>query len=81
MNRALAVALCLAAVPALAFEGVIETKMTINRQQDGRRPRGHPDLAERQRRHHGEGAQQQDGAADEHAGHGRREDGGHPPRG
>jgi len=31
MTRALAVALCLAAVPALAFEGVIETKMTMNR--------------------------------------------------
>ena len=31
MTRALAVAICLAAVPALAFEGVIETKMTMNR--------------------------------------------------
>jgi hypothetical protein len=31
MTRALAVALCLAAVPAFAFEGVIETKMTMNR--------------------------------------------------
>jgi hypothetical protein len=31
MTRALAAALCLAAVPALAFEGVIETKMTMNR--------------------------------------------------
>jgi hypothetical protein len=31
MTRALTVALCLAAVPALAFEGVIETKMTMNR--------------------------------------------------
>jgi uncharacterized protein DUF4412 len=31
MTRALAAALCLAAVPALAFEGVIETKMTMSR--------------------------------------------------
>ena len=30
MTRALVAALCLAAVPALAFEGVIETKMTIH---------------------------------------------------
>jgi hypothetical protein len=30
MTRALAVALCLVAVPALAFEGVIETKMTMS---------------------------------------------------
>jgi uncharacterized protein DUF4412 len=30
MTRALAAALCLAAVPALAFEGVIETKMTMS---------------------------------------------------
>ncbi|HUM12330.1 MAG TPA: DUF4412 domain-containing protein [Myxococcaceae bacterium] len=31
MIRALAAALCLAAVPALAFEGVIETKMSMSR--------------------------------------------------
>jgi hypothetical protein len=31
MTRALVAALCLAALPSLAFEGVIETKMTFNR--------------------------------------------------
>jgi len=35
MIRALAVALCLAALPALAFEGVIETKLTMNRSAMG----------------------------------------------
>lgn len=40
MTRALAVALCLAAVPALAFEGVIETKMTMNRSKADGDPGG-----------------------------------------
>jgi len=40
MTRALAVALCLAAVPALAFEGVIETKMTMNRSAVDGQPAG-----------------------------------------
>ena len=35
MTRALAAALCLAAVPALAFEGVIETKMTATGPKTG----------------------------------------------
>ena len=35
MIRALAAALCLAAVPALAFEGVIETKMTVTGPKTG----------------------------------------------
>ena len=42
MTRALAVALCLAAVPALAFEGVIETKMTMNRGKMDGAPEGTP---------------------------------------
>ncbi len=42
MTRALAVALCLAAAPALAFEGVIETKMTMNRGQMDGAPEGTP---------------------------------------
>ena len=42
MTRALAVALCLAAVPALAFEGVIETKMTMNRSKGDGAPEGTP---------------------------------------
>ena len=42
MNRALAVALCLAALPALAFEGVIETKMTMNRSKMDGAPEGTP---------------------------------------
>ena len=43
MTRALAVALCLAALPALAFEGVIETKMTFNRSAVGEKaPPGAP---------------------------------------
>ncbi len=35
MIRALAIALCLAAVPALAFEGIIETKMTMHTSKMG----------------------------------------------
>lgn len=42
MNRALVAALCLAAVPALAFEGVIETKMTMNRGKMEGAPEGTP---------------------------------------
>lgn len=42
MTRALAVALCLAAVPALAFEGVIESKMTMNRGKMDGAPEGTP---------------------------------------
>jgi hypothetical protein len=42
MTRALALALCLAAVPALAFEGVIETKMTMNRSKGDGAPEGTP---------------------------------------
>lgn len=42
MTRALAVALCLAALPALAFEGVIETKMTYNRGKIDGAPEGTP---------------------------------------
>src|SRR5262249_19438208 len=42
MTRALAVALCLAAVPALAFEGAIETKMTMNRSKGDGAPEGTP---------------------------------------
>jgi len=43
MIRALAVALCLAALPALAFEGVIETKLTMNRSaMGGGAPEGAP---------------------------------------
>jgi len=42
MTRALAVALCLVAVPALAFEGVIETKMTMNRTKGDGAPEGTP---------------------------------------
>jgi len=42
MPRALTVALCLAAVPALGFEGVIETKMTMNRGKMDGAPEGVP---------------------------------------
>jgi hypothetical protein len=35
MTRALVAALCLAALPALAFEGVIETKMSLNSSKTG----------------------------------------------
>jgi len=42
MTRALTVALCLAAVPALAFEGVIDTKMTMNRSKGDGAPEGTP---------------------------------------
>jgi Domain of unknown function (DUF4412) len=42
MTRALTVALCLAAVPALAFEGIIETKMTMNRGKGDGAPEGTP---------------------------------------
>lgn len=42
MTRALAVALCLVAVPALAFEGVIETKMTMTRGKSDGAPEGTP---------------------------------------
>jgi hypothetical protein len=42
MTRALVAALCLAAVPALAFEGVIETKMTLNRGKMEGAPEGTP---------------------------------------
>ena len=42
MTRALTVALCLAAVPALAFEGVIESKMTMNRGKADGAPAGTP---------------------------------------
>lgn len=45
MNRALVAALCLAAVPALAFEGVIETKMTMNRGKMEGAPEGTPSSA------------------------------------
>ena len=38
MSRALAAALCLAAVPALAFEGVIDTKMTAAGGEMGGKP-------------------------------------------
>jgi hypothetical protein len=43
MTRALVTALCLVALPALAFEGVIETKMTFNRSAVGEKaPQGTP---------------------------------------
>ena len=42
MPRALTVALCLATVPALAFEGVIESKMTVNRGKADGAPAGTP---------------------------------------
>jgi Domain of unknown function (DUF4412) len=42
MTRALAAVLCLAAVPALAFEGVIDTKMTMNRGKMEGAPEGTP---------------------------------------
>ena len=42
MTRALTVALCLATVPALAFEGVIESKMTMNRGKADGAPPGTP---------------------------------------
>ena len=42
MIRALTVALCLATVPALAFEGVIESKMTMNREKSDGAPAGTP---------------------------------------
>ena len=42
MTRALTVALCLAAIPALAFEGLIETKMTMNRSKNDGAPEGTP---------------------------------------
>src|SRR5215469_16809774 len=42
MTRALTVALCLAAVPALAFEGIIETKMTMTRGKMEGVPEGAP---------------------------------------
>ena len=42
MTRALTVALCLATVPALAFEGVIESKMTMTRGKSDGAPAGTP---------------------------------------
>ncbi len=73
MPRALLVAaLCLTAVPALAFEGVIETKMTADRRRDGA-PEARRSRSTGAARSSDQGPQHPDGPGDEHARGGRPE--------